>query len=152
MASIERTFSLHVPSSTENLSMIRDFVKSIGTHSGMGDMDVARLEMAVDEACANVMEHAYDADSTKEVSIRATVDENSVQIEVIDTGKGFDPAAVEQLKLEDLVSAKRTGGLGMRLIKSFMDEVHYEMLPGVKNELRMVKRLMKADSNESGRN
>ncbi len=143
MASIERTFSLHVPSSTENLSMIRDFVKSIGTQSGMGDMDVAKLEMAVDEACANVMEHAYSSDATKEVSIRALVDEDSVQIEVIDTGKGFDPAAVEQLKLEELVSAKRTGGLGMRLIKSFMDEVHYEMLPGVKNELKMVKRLTK---------
>ncbi len=143
MAAVERTFSLHVPSSTENLSMIRDFVKSIGTQSGMGDMDVAKLEMAVDEACANVMEHAYNSDSTKEVSIRALVDETSVQIEVIDTGKGFDPAAVEQLKLEDLVSAKRTGGLGMRLIKSFMDEVHYEMLPGVKNELKMVKRLTK---------
>jgi anti-sigma regulatory factor (Ser/Thr protein kinase) len=123
--------------------MIRDFVKSIGTQSGMGDMDVARLELAVDEACANVMEHAYDEDSTKEVSIRAIVDDNSVQIEVIDTGKGFDPAAVEQLKLEELVSERRTGGLGMRLMKSFMDEVHYEMQPGVKNELKMVKRLNK---------
>ena len=146
MASIERTFSLHVPSSTENLSMIRDFVKSIGTQSGMGDMDVAKLEMAVDEACSNVIEHAYSADSTKEVSIRATVDDESVQIEVVDTGKGFDPSTVEQLKLEELVSAKRAGGLGMRLMKSFMDEVHYEMLPGVKNELRMVKRLRKRDA------
>ena len=141
MASIERTFSLHVPSSTENLSMIRDFVKSIGVQAGMSDMDVARLELAVDEACSNVMEHAYNSDSTKEVSIRATVDDHSVQIKVIDTGKGFDPAAVEQMKLEDLVSAKRTGGLGMRLMKSFMDEVHYEMVPGVKNELMMIKRL-----------
>jgi serine/threonine-protein kinase RsbW len=139
----ERTFSLHVPSSTENLSMIRDFVKSIGTQAGMGDMDLSRLELAVDEACANVMEHAYDADSTKEVSIRAIVDDNSVQIEVVDSGKGFDPAAVEQLRLEELVSAKRTGGLGMRLMKSFMDEVHYEMQPGIKNELKMVKRLNK---------
>ena len=143
MASIERTFSLHVPSSTENLSMIRDFVKSIGTQAAMSDMEVAKLEMAVDEACANVIEHAYNSDATQEVSIRATVDEDSVRIEVIDTGKGFDPAAVEQLKLEELVSAKRTGGLGMRLMKSFMDEVHYEMLPGVKNELRMVKHLNK---------
>ena len=139
----ERTFSLHVPSSTENLSMIRDFVKSIGMQSGMGDMEVARLELVVDEACANVMEHAYDADSTKEVSIRAIVDDSSVQIEVVDSGKGFDPATVEQLKLEELVSARRTGGLGMRLMKSFMDEVHYEMQPGVKNELKMVKRLNK---------
>jgi len=141
----ERTkrFALHVPSSTENLAMIRDFVKSIGTQSGMEDLDVARLELAVDEACANVIEHAYDDDTSKEVEIRASVDETSVQIEVVDTGKGFDPAAVEQLKVKDLMTAKRSGGLGMRLMKSFMDEVHYEVQPGVKNELKMVKRLNK---------
>jgi len=140
---MERTFSLHVPSSTENLSMIRDFVKSIGTHSGMDDLDVAKLELAVDEACSNVMEHAYGSDNTQDVSIRATVDDNAVQIWVIDTGKGFDPASIEQSRLQDLISAKRTGGLGMRLMKSFMDEVHYETQRGVKNELRMVKRLGK---------
>ena len=139
----EREFALHVPSSTENLAMIRDFVKSIGTQSGMDDMDVARLELAVDEACANVMEHAYDDDTSKEVKIRALVDDRSVQIEVVDTGKGFDPTTVEQLKVKDLMTAKRSGGLGMRLMKSFMDEVHYEVQPGVKNELKMVKRLNK---------
>ena len=146
MDSFERKFSLHVPSSTENLSMIRDFVKSIGTQAGMTDMDAARLELAVDEACANVMEHAYSSDFNQEVTIRAKVDDAAIQIWVIDTGKGFDPAAIKQSKLEDLISARRTGGLGMRLMKSFMDEVHYEMLPGVKNELRMVKRLKKHDA------
>jgi serine/threonine-protein kinase RsbW len=139
----ERSFALHVPSSTENLAMIRDFMKSVGTQAGLGDMDVARLELAVDEACANVMEHAYQDDQSQEVKIRAIVDDSAVQIEVIDTGKGFDPTTVEQLKLKELVSAKRTGGLGMRLMKSFMDEVHYEVQPGVKNELKMVKKLKK---------
>ncbi len=135
MASIERTFSLHVPSSTENLPSICDFVKSIGTQAGMDDMEAGKLEMAVDEACSNVIEHAYKSDSHQRgFHPGDEIDENSAQIEVIDTGKGFDPSAVEQLRLEELVSAKRTGGLGMRLMKSFMDEVHYEMLPGVKNE------------------
>jgi serine/threonine-protein kinase RsbW len=142
----ERTFALHVPSSTENLAMIRDFVKSIGTQSGMDDLEVARLELAVDEACANVMEHAYAQDESQEVKIRAIVDADSVQIEVIDTGKGFDPTVVEQLKLDELIAKKRTGGLGMRLMKSFMDEVHYEVQPGVKNELKMVKRLTKTEA------
>lgn len=143
MPPVERTFSLHVPSSTENLSLIRDFVKGIGIQAGMDEMDVAMLEMSVDEACSNVIEHAYNSDSTQEVAIRATVDDWSVQIEVVDTGKGFDPAEVEQTKLENLISAKRSGGLGMRIMKTFMDEVRYESIKGVKNELRMIKRLRK---------
>lgn len=143
MASMERTFSLKVPSSTENLAMIRDFVTSIGQQAGLGPADVANLELAVDEACANVIEHAYGRDTTKEVSVRATLDENAVQIEVIDTGKGFDPSSVEQLELDQLAAERKSGGLGMRLMKALMDEVHYEIVPGKKNELRMVKRLHK---------
>lgn len=143
MASMERTFALHVPSSTENLAMIREFVNSVGVQAGLSPKEVAQMELAVDEACANVIEHAYGSDVTKEVSVRAMLDENSVQIEVIDTGKAFDPSLIEQVDLDKLVSARKSGGLGMRLIKSFMDEVHYQMGPGQKNELRMVKRLKK---------
>ncbi len=101
------------------------------------------MELAVDEACANVMEHAYGKDLTKEVSVRATLDGDTVEIAVIDTGQGFDPTAVEQLDLEKLISSRRSGGLGMRLMKTLMDEVHYEMIPGKKNELRMIKHLRK---------
>ena len=143
MESIERTFKLEVPSSTENLSMIRDFVCSIGERAGLEPGEVAKLELAVDEGCANVMEHAYGRDRSKEVSVRATFDENSIQIVVIDTGKGFDPESVEHADLESLAAARKSGGLGMRLMKSLMDEVHYEIVPGEKNELRMVKRLRK---------
>jgi serine/threonine-protein kinase RsbW len=141
MPSMERTFSLKVPSSTENLAMIRDFVNGIGVRAGMSTAEVAKLELAVDEACANVIEHAYGPDVVKEVSVRATVDEDAVQIHVIDTGKGFDPDSIGTKTLEELVADRKSGGLGMRLMKTLMDEVHYEVIPGEKNELHMVKRL-----------
>ena len=145
MESVERTFQLHVPSSTENLSMIRDFVGSIGQRAGMGEGDVAKLELAVDEACANVIEHAYGSDATHEVTVKATVDAEAVHIDIVDTGCGFDPKKVEQVNLEQLISKRKSGGLGMRLIQSLMDEVQYQIVPGQKNELRMVKRLKKKD-------
>jgi serine/threonine-protein kinase RsbW len=145
MEAVERTFQLHVPSSTENLSMIRDFVGSIGQRAGFSDAEVAKLELAVDEACANVIEHAYGSDDTHEVTVKAKVDAESVQIEIVDTGLGFDPKQVEQVNLDQLISKRKSGGLGMRLIQRLMDEVQYEIVPGQKNELRMVKRLKKKD-------
>ena len=44
---------------------------------------------------------------------------------------------------DQLAAERKSGGLGMRLMKALMDEVHYEIVPGKKNELRMVKRLHK---------
>lgn len=143
MKSDERTFTLQVPSSTENLALIRDFVTTVGTQAGLSPAEVAQLELAVDEACANVMEHAYGRDMTKEVSVRATLDGDAVEIDVIDTGEGFDPSHIRQLELDQLISNRKSGGLGMRLMKTLMDEVHYEIIPGKKNELRMIKRLRK---------
>jgi serine/threonine-protein kinase RsbW len=143
MADLERKFTLHVPSSTENLALIREFVTAVGTQAGMTEDEVAKLVLAVDEACANVIEHAYGHDSTKEVMLRASFDEETLRIAVIDTGKGFDPAKVTQSGLEQLIAERRTGGLGLRLIKRLMDEVQYEIVPGQKNELHMTKRIRK---------
>ena len=107
------------------------------------EKEVGRLELAVDEACANVIEHAYGHDANKEVIVRAKLDENEFSIDIEDTGKGFDPAMVNQEELEQLISKRRTGGLGMRLMKTLMDEVRYEIEPGKKNALHMSKRLKK---------
>jgi len=79
------------------------------------------------------------------VTVKATVDAEAVQIEIVDTGLGFDPQQIEEVNLEQLISKRKSGGLGMRLIQSLMDEVQYQIGPGQKNELRMVKRLKKKD-------
>ena len=143
MTAIENTFTLDVPSTTQNLAMIREFVTRVAAQAGLNEVEVGQLELAVDEACANVIEHAYGDDKTKQVMVRAIFDEDTLRIHVIDTGKGFDPTQVPEQELKDLIAKRRTGGLGMRLIKTLMDEVHYDMEPGKRNELRMVKKLRK---------
>lgn len=143
MASLERTFSLKVPSATQNLAMIREFVAKIGSQAGLADDDVAKLELAVDEACANVIEHAHGHDSTKEVSVRATFDASTLRIEVVDEGEGFDPTSVPAMPVDELVHARRHGGLGLRVMRSLMDEVSYEIVPGERNRLRLLKRIQK---------
>ena len=143
MTAIENTFTLDVPSTTQNLAMIREFVTRVAEQAGLNETEVGQLELAVDEACANVIEHAYGDDTTKQVMVRAIFDEDTLRIHVIDTGKGFDPTQVPEQELKDLIAKRKTGGLGMRLIKTLMDEVHYDIEPGKRNELRMVKKLRK---------
>jgi serine/threonine-protein kinase RsbW len=141
MASLEQRFTLHVPSSTQNLAMIRDFVSNVGTQAGLAEDDVAKLELAVDEACTNVIEHAHGGDLTKDVVVRAEFDEKTLRIEVVDTGRGFDPALLPDEPLPEMVAHRRSGGLGLRMMKTLMDEVSYEIVPGDRNRLRLVKRL-----------
>jgi len=143
MSPIERKFTLQVPSSTENLALIREFVTTVGRQSQLEEDEISNLELAVDEACANVIEHAYGHDITKEVVVRAKFDDESLQISVIDEGRGFDPNKTPQDSVEQLIHDRKSGGLGIRLIKKLMDEVSYEIVPGQKNELHMTKKIRK---------
>ncbi|MBI4891492.1 MAG: ATP-binding protein [Acidobacteria bacterium] len=145
MPSFEKSFSLKVPSATGNLALIRDFVSGIGAQAGFDDKEAARLALAVDEACANVIEHAYQLEETHEVTVRVVVDQDEIRFEVIDTGRGFDPSQTQPLEVEELIRQRKSGGLGLRLIRTIMDDVQYRIVPGEKNELRMVKRLRKKD-------
>jgi serine/threonine-protein kinase RsbW len=45
--------------------------------------------------------------------------------------------------VEQMVHDRRTGGLGLRVMKSLMDEVSYEIVPGERNRLRLLKRIQK---------
>jgi serine/threonine-protein kinase RsbW len=143
MGTLERKFTLHVPSSTENLALIREFVTIIGKQAGLDDPDIGKLELAVDEACANVIEHAYGHDTSQEVIVRATFDDDALRIDVEDTGRGFDPKDRPPAEVDKLIAARKSGGLGMHLMKMLMDEVHYDIEPGKKNELHMVKHIKK---------
>jgi serine/threonine-protein kinase RsbW len=143
MPSFERTFTMNVPSSTENLALIRDFVSGIGAQAGFDENEAARLALAVDEACANVIEHAYQLEATHEVTIHVVVDDQEIKFDIVDTGRGFDPSQAGELQVEELIRQRKSGGLGLRLIRTIMDDVQYRIIPGEKNELRMVKRLKK---------
>lgn len=101
MPSFERRFALHVPSSTENLALIRDFVSAIGAQVGFDENEIARLALAVDEACANVIEHAYGSDDTREVTVRAAVEEGGIHFDVIDNGRNFDPSLIKPQSVEE---------------------------------------------------
>ena len=138
--SIEQSFTLHVPSSNENLAMIRSFVNEIAKRVALDDEEATLLAVAVDEACANVIEHAYGHDASKQVTVRATIDDEQIRIDVIDQGKGFDPDAIRPKDPRTLIKERASGGLGMGLIQRIMDEVKYHVVPGEKNELKMIKK------------
>jgi serine/threonine-protein kinase RsbW len=134
-------FKLGVPSSADNQAIIRGFIDQVMAKTVMDEAGIAMLSLAVDEAVSNVIEHAYGSDPSKEVRVRVILDEDQVAIEIVDTGKGFEPGQVAQKDLKQLVAERRSGGLGMRIIQKVMDDVKYQIIPGEKNELRMVKRL-----------
>jgi serine/threonine-protein kinase RsbW len=101
--------TLSFPARSENLWKVRRAVCEFATSLGVPDDTVADLRLAVNEACSNVVRHAYD-DASGEMQIRARPSGSSLLVVVRDTGHGLsrpssDPGTGLGLRVASAVSS-----------------------------------------------
>lgn len=147
MEHAQKTFKLSVPSDTENLVLIREFVERTAKRSSISDAHMERLKLAVNEACENVIKHAYDNDATQELTIHVWLDPGQLVVDVIDSGRRFDPATHKPLSLPELVGRK--GGMGIRLMQLATDEIISDVDEEGHNRLRLIKKLENNSTTDS---
>ena len=109
------------------------------------DMDIApsvtsQLNLALEEAVANVISYAYPEGTDGTVDIDAKRDGNSISFVISDSGTAFDPTARESVDISAGVDERPVGGLGIHLIREIMDTVSYERRDG-KNILTITKNI-----------
>jgi serine/threonine-protein kinase RsbW len=138
-------YRLELPAKGENLDLICQFIGGIAGKMGFCEQHIYQIELIVDEACANVVKHAYKKRVTPREIIQLTVEKHAdkIEIAVADRGGGFDPAALKTPDMDVYLKNSLNGGLGLHLIKQFSDDVKFDINPGIRNEVKMVKFLKK---------
>lgn len=136
---------LTVPASVDQLQRIAGMAAKAAEAVGFDSTQVCRIELAVDEACSNIIEHAYDGEPG-EIGVEI-LPERQRQLTIIltDTGKSFDPDRIPEYVPCKSIDEIKIGGLGLHLMKQAMDDVCFEFnVPsktGKFNRLTMVKKL-----------
>ena len=133
--------SINIESRTEHLIAVREFVSSAARSFGFGDEDVSKIALAVDEACTNIIKHAYKFEPGKSITVTIRGRNGALEIVIQDFGKAFDPDKITTPDMKEYLAHFRRGGLGVYLMKSLMDKVEYAIVPGKKNEVRLTKNL-----------
>lgn len=102
------------------------------------DMASYSIQLAIQETCANIVDHAYEKPSAGRIHIELILlaDPRRLMVEIYDMGKAFDPALVQEPNLEQA----QVRGYGLFLMRHLMDEITYERQPG-RNHWRLVKSL-----------
>lgn len=123
-----------------DLATVREFVARMGTDLGLDADVIYDLQLAVDEACANVINHAYGSQAGRiDVSVEPV--EEGVQVVVRDWGGAFDPHVVPTPNVEAPLEERQLGGLGLFLMRQVMDDVRFAFDAEGGNTLEMVKRI-----------
>jgi serine/threonine-protein kinase RsbW len=138
--------TLHVPCRYSYLRIVRQSVMDLSARAGLTEFKAAQLEMAVDEACTNIMEHGYGGETTQESEpqhpgLRVNLIQGSdrVVVEILDHGKGFNFDEQQVVDPATYVEKESLRGLGMYIIKRFVDDATYESTPRAGNLLRLTK-------------
>lgn len=155
----EKKIYLKVPAETIYLSSVRKVIVDISEKMGFPEEEVDKIEMAVDEAVTNVIQHSYteskdiqskgryfsrredDKGVERPIDLRVKIDSRKIEVALADRGRGFDLKSYEIPRIDERLASMRKGGLGVYVIKNFMDEVDYTHKRGLGNILRMVKYL-----------
>ncbi len=130
-----------IKSRTENLLDIREFVSSEAYESGFSEEETSKIVLAVDEACTNIIKHAYHYDPNKEIRVSIKTNKGLFEVLIEDEGASFNPLDIKPPDLKQHLQQFRRGGLGVYLMKTLMDEVEYNLTPGKKNVVRLTKYL-----------
>ncbi len=129
---------LIISSSTNNLAEVRSFVEHRGTAVGLDKKVISHISLAVDEACTNIIKHAYNNSVKEKIKIKIKTANNKFSITITDNGHHFDPSIIEEPNVAKSQKMKKGGGLGMFLMKKLMDEVKYNAKKNG-NELILIK-------------
>jgi serine/threonine-protein kinase RsbW len=132
---------LSVKSTTNNLSRIRDFIKLLSSQAGFDDSSTNKIALATDEACTNIIKHAYKYSKVGKININASYSNKKLRISITDEGVHFNSSKVPVPDLQKYYDEKRVGGLGIFLMKKLMDEVKYSQTPSNRNKVTLIKYL-----------
>jgi anti-sigma regulatory factor (Ser/Thr protein kinase) len=125
---------LVVPSDPRFLSIARTAVSEVSAICGLSEESCQGVTLAVDEALANVIRHAYKNRNDREIELDCQVSADQLVFRLLDQGEPPDPARICGQPLNDV----SLSGRGTHLIRTIMDEMSYKQTQGT-NELRLVK-------------
>jgi serine/threonine-protein kinase RsbW len=135
------------------LYRIRALVTELARQTGFPAEAVDQIELAVDEACSNVVRHAYDPRHAQEwhwqhrdpeIQLELRAEPDQLVVTITDHGRHFDFESHRHVSLPERIQSMASNGYGIAMMEALMDDVQYTSDPKDGNRLRMVKRLKKS--------
>jgi len=132
---------LSVRSTTDNLSRIRNFIKKYSGQAGFDDETSNKIVLAADEACTNIIKHAYKYSHSGRININLSFSNDKLRLSITDEGLHFNSNSIPEPDLKKYYEERKVGGLGMFLMKKLMDEVIYSQPNTKRNKVTLIKYL-----------
>ena len=119
-----KNIRIEIPSLSENIRMIESFIDNCKEKFQLNEDIYGNIMIAVTEAVNNAIRHGNKNDSTKNVSLALTLEENLIKFKIEDEGRGFDYNSLPDPTSPENI--EKPGGRGIFLMKHLSDEVEFK--------------------------
>ena len=128
-------------SDADNLQYIQGSVEGLGEREAWPESLTFKVNLVLEELGLNILTHGGKGMKRRpEIDIVLTSEDHALTIEVLDNGHPFDPLQNSpNPDLATTIEDRPVGGLGIHLVRSLMDDLHYQRDAG-KNRLTLVAR------------
>lgn len=121
-----RKYTLTLRHEMSDLNKLHGFLQSVSESLCVSKKCLLETNLVLEEIFSNVV--SYGLNKNGDCSIRVTImtDKGGLNIRVEDTGKAFNPLNVMEPALQNDIENCTEGGLGIHLIKHFVDDIRYQ--------------------------
>lgn len=138
MSAKKALLALRFAADPRRLRKVRQRVQVIAEQLGCSKKDVTDLVIAVNEACMNIIQHAYKGDKTGQIVLEVRREGGEIEVLLTDFAAPVEFRAIRPRPLHEV----RPGGLGTHFIQASVDECSYGHLDDRSgNFVRMTKRI-----------
>ena len=127
--------TITIPSHPKYLSIVRSVTGKMAQIYEITEPLTEDMKLAVDEACANVIKHAYRGDRTKKIVLKYKITKKSFNVIIEDSGIKAQTDLIKGRSLDDI----RPGGLGIHFIKRVFDVFQFDETKKKGNRLILIK-------------
>lgn len=132
----EKTF----PGLFKSLAEVSEFVRKAAERGGFSEIEVYEVQLAVDEAFSNIIEHAYGGEGQGDIECICLDTKGEIKIVLHDWGKAFDPGKVPEPDFSLPIEELNSGGAGLILMNKIMDKTEFKFSKDEGNYLVMTKK------------
>jgi serine/threonine-protein kinase RsbW len=123
------------------LSEVGSLIHKASRSAGLDEKSTYQVETAVDEACSNIIEHAYGGEDRGDIQIECISQPGELKIIIRDQGKPFKPELIKIPDPDSPLENRPDHGFGLFFMRRWMDSIHFEFSKNNGNTLTMVKKM-----------
>lgn len=123
---VDDNATIRIVAETQQLSRVRAFIRRQIAELEFSEFEENNIVLAVDEACANLIQHAYHSEPDAFIHLRVIVEPGALRVEISDNAAPFNPGDSQLPDMRQYFVEHRHHGLGILLMTRVMDEIDYK--------------------------